>query len=931
MSLNTRTLSTLPSVDTLLRKTERIRYDIIGINETRTPTTTTCTTPEGHLLVRGARDPTSLAGGVGFLIHNSFLKNVVSTEIIGPRLGIAVIRISKRRLLSVYSVYAPTQAHSEDDIEDFYSDLEALLRSDKNKYKIIVGDFNACVGPRQGDERLIGPNSADSRDEAGERLAEFAAAQQLYVANGFFQKQTDKRWTHVNPKGTHKREIDYILTNNLSIITDVAVVGTDFPSDHRPLRANILIGRHHMIWRKKLGPRRAYDYKGSGAAISRNLPVFDETNLQEDYGKLVAHIQAAIKENYIPLPTHKELRISPATQKLLKELREKKLRGEDHAELAKEVRICLRRDHEDFATGKLLRAAERRQSLKTARRTINLLRELPGQIKKTDGTMASTEGDKVEAVKQFYGNLFSTRDTTPPAALPPSNPLPPITYLEVKKAIQSSPSGKAAGEDMIPIEVLKEAGPPLLFSLATRFTAYLRHSWTPAEWKTSRTTLIFKKGSAEDLENYRPIAILPTLYKVFMKCLVGRLRTPLEDQQPVEQAGFRTGFSTMDHIQAVYRLAELTREFQIPLVFVFVDFRKAFDSAEIGPLLNSLIQQSIEPGYVSVIAEIYSAMTTKIKLLGDDVEVPITRGVRQGDPLSPAIFSAALEQAMRSKNFKRMSPFLAGKTILPLRFADDIVIVSYTPRIAEYHLSQLDAAVKPFGLEISTSKTVVMRNRFTSKDPVHLNGQPLPEKDSFVYLGREINMQGELRPEISRRIRAGWAAYQNIEPVLKTSKDTRLKANLFNTTVLPALTYASETWALNEADERRLRVTQANMERRMLGLTVTQQRQQGLHNSDIRTMTQFNDVVIHADSLKHQWAGHLVRRDDGRWSTRLTLWDPKADGYHRPPGRPPTRWSKSILFRYTQSMGASAPPWFQTARNRDQWKQLWDSQQRNRP
>ncbi|EYC13411.1 hypothetical protein Y032_0044g978 [Ancylostoma ceylanicum] len=55
--------------------------------------------------------------------------------------------------------------------------------------------------------------------------------------------------------------------------------------------------------------------------------------------------------------------------------------------------------------------------------------------------------------------------------------------------------------------------------------------------------------------------------------------------------------------------------------------------------------------------------------------------------------------------------------------------------------------------------------------------------------------------ELGRRKRAAWGAYKSIEDVLKKTKNIRLRAHLLNTTVLPALTYASETWALRKQDD----------------------------------------------------------------------------------------------------------------------------------
>ncbi|XGW26971.1 hypothetical protein V3C99_007504, partial [Haemonchus contortus] len=108
--------------------------------------------------------------------------------------------------------------------------------------------------------------------------------------------------------------------------------------------------------------------------------------------------------------------------------------------------------------------------------------------------------------------------------------------------------GKAPGRDGISsVELLLSCGPPLYRAPARRYTRYLAECTVPTAWKQSSTVLLFKKGDKEDLANYRPITLLPVLYKVFTRCILARIRRTLEEAQPVEQAGFRRNFSTLDH------------------------------------------------------------------------------------------------------------------------------------------------------------------------------------------------------------------------------------------------------------------------------------------------------------------------------------------------------------------------------------------------
>ena len=79
--------------------------------------------------------------------------------------------------------------------------------------------------------------------------------------------------------------------------------------------------------------------------------------------------------------------------------------------------------------------------------------------------------------------------------------------------------------------------------------------------------------------NYRPICLLSNIYKVLTKkILTKRLEEPLDENQPREQAGFRSGYSKTDHIPVVNQLKEKWREYNIPLCIAFVDYEKAFST-----------------------------------------------------------------------------------------------------------------------------------------------------------------------------------------------------------------------------------------------------------------------------------------------------------------------------------------------------------------
>jgi hypothetical protein len=254
-----------------------------------------------------------------------------------------------------------------------------------------------------------------------------------------------------------------------------------------------------------------------------------------------------------------------------------------------------------------------------------------------------------------------------------------------------------------------------------------------------------------------------------------------------------------------------------------------------------------------------------------------------------------------------------GKKLSNLRFADDILLISDTPEEMQIMLNELDAAGRSIGLTINRSKTEVMRNKFARLDPLTLEGSPLTETDHYIYLGRRLSMDLDLKPEISRRRSAAWAAFSTIRDAARLVKDKDLRANLFDSSVLPALCYGSETWANNKTSTAAITRTQRGLERALLGHSRRSQWEQGLRSADLRQQSGIHDAAQYSAKAKHRWAGHVMRREDDRWTTRLTTWYPR--NIKRTLGRPATRWSDDFK-RITNANRH----WSTTARDRKLWK-----------
>ena len=328
----------------------------------------------------------------------------------------------------------------------------------------------------------------------------------------------------------------------------------------------------------------------------------------------------------------------------------------------------------------------------------------------------------------------------------------PVTTNEISAAVRATANRKQPGPDRIPNEIFKalESHDQFCLVLAKLFSTCMQTGCLPNAWKTSSIFLIHKSGSTADPLNYRPIALLNTSNKIFTVIVNKRMSTFLEKQQIFSnmQGGFRVGKTTFTKIWSLVQTIEDSKINKKPLHTCYIDLKKAYDSVEHWGLCRVMQAYGFDPDVIRLIKNLcinnHSSIITPHGLSN---AFNITRGVRQGCPLSPTLFILFLNPLLTWLEDSNLG-YPVHKTNIPGgAFADDIVLTAPTNARLQQMFNMCVTYFDFFGLEMAIDgrdKTVYTSNRghCESKSLLYKN-KPivwLPPEDSYKYLGVYINL-----------------------------------------------------------------------------------------------------------------------------------------------------------------------------------------------
>ena len=142
----------------------------------------------------------------------------------------------------IVQVYAPTTSHSDEETDNFCNTIDMILEKQTHN-TIVMGDFNAKVGGQTNtSERATVCFGLGQRNERGDILVEWATSKNVQIRNTQFQKKAGRRWTLRSPDGHTRNEIDYIMTDKPSMVTDVTIINRiNIESDHMMVMGSITL------------------------------------------------------------------------------------------------------------------------------------------------------------------------------------------------------------------------------------------------------------------------------------------------------------------------------------------------------------------------------------------------------------------------------------------------------------------------------------------------------------------------------------------------------------------------------------------------------------------------------------------------------------------------------------------------------------------
>lgn len=408
---------------------------------------------------------------------------------------------------------------------------------------------------------------------------------------------------------------------------------------------------------------------------------------------------------------------------------------------------------------------------------------------KIDGEVTSDEGKIAEEFSKFFDTKIKRliSGTSVNASIYPARCdelWEPFSENEISDALKGIKNKKSCGLDELPMCFIKDCSMVLVSPLTRLFNGCVRTGWFPPDWKVAKITPIHKKGKKDCVENYRPVSGLPTISKVFEKCLLKRLN--LYQGDDVAQHGFRSDHSTVTACLDVQSKIAQALDKKLCTAIYTMDMSAAFDM-----LRKELLVLNVPKPLEAIIKDFLSDRRAQV-VIGSECSTlkTIDIGVPQGSVLGPKLFSyytADLRAKMESDDVKVVA------------YADDAFVVCSAAdeeslrELCELKMNEHLTWLRSIGMVVNPSKTELM---YFNKDrvlTVQCDGNSIRSSDSMRVLGiwfdKDLNWERHLQTVV--------ANCRRIRPALRTLKkklNTNELLQVVTSHYYSRLYYGCEVW-----------------------------------------------------------------------------------------------------------------------------------------
>ena len=672
--------------------------------------------------------------------------------------------------------------------------------------------------------------------------------------------------------------------------------GADIASDHSLVLCNVKL-KLKRLPKKIYVKRRNFEVlKNKDRSLEYAMEIENRLTSEKLEGLKVSQkaqilnkiIEKAVERLVPEIEKKKNKWISEATLKLAKEKREMRMNVRDsvdmvtkYKELCKQVKKSARKDKQDWID-KQCSEMEKYAGQHKTREVYKMVKNITRRWQPRQSAIKDKEGNilmEKEKVRnmwtEYCRELYEDKDKTngelrelvqelkeisPPQR---NDEEEDILEAEVEKAIKRLKNNKSPGVDGITSEMLKAGGQRLMKEIHGMCNQIWRGESTPEEWIQSVLVTIPKKGDLKDCRNYRTIALMSHVGKIFMMILSERLKAQTEHLAD-EQAGFRKDRNTILQILMLRLIAEKAKRKGRAVHNCFIDFEKAFDSVYKDVMWATLQSYGIGKRLTEVLKNIGERSRMAVRVgqdMGEWFEMSV--GTKQGDPISPNLFIITLERVMDKINESRSGISVNGTQINNLRFADDIDLIDEEQGRLQKNTQILQKEGNKAGLKINMKKTkTLVFGRKEIDKKVEILNQEVENVEEFIYSGSVITWDNDCSKDIRTRIAKGKGMLENLKTIWKDRNISyATKLSILKTCVFSTMLYGCETWTYKKADKDKILAFEMYCYRRVLRIRWVQK----VKNEEVRRRLDAKENLMQV-IMKRKLGlfGHVCRMDDSR-------------------------------------------------------------------